>query len=248
MDQDKMIKIYARSDSRIQLKMIPGHFVTSQSHITHYLDLTTMKSRCAEAQRIAATLAANYEASIPVDTIVCMDGLEVIGAYLAEELTKAGVLSMNAHQTIYVITPEFNSTGQMIFRDNYEPMINNKNILILNGSITTGSTLNRAIESVLYADKKSVKLLFPDTFSKLYLLLSCNHQILPISTTIPAMTSAMRRYSTVAAPRFISTVFHCFTKGIPSIPLIFQILLWPTQSLSITIPSNQFITTRKRYA
>ena len=44
MDQDKMIKIYARSDSRIQLKMIPGHFVTSQSHITHYLDLTTMKS------------------------------------------------------------------------------------------------------------------------------------------------------------------------------------------------------------
>jgi len=79
-----------------------------------------------------------------------MDGLEVIGAYLAEELTKAGVLSMNAHQTIYVITPEFNSTGQMIFRDNYEPMINGKNILILNGSITTGSTLNRAIESILY--------------------------------------------------------------------------------------------------
>ena len=38
----------------------------------------------------------------------------------------------------------------MIFRDNYEPMINGKNILILNGSITTGSTLNRAIESVLY--------------------------------------------------------------------------------------------------
>ena len=145
MDQDKIIKIYARSDNQIQLKMIPGHFVTSQSHITHYLDLTTMKAR-----RIASSLAANYEASIPVDTIVCMDGLEVVGAYLAEELTKAGVLSMNAHQTIYVITPEFNSTGQMIFRDNYEPMINGKNILILNGSITTGSTLNRAIESVLY--------------------------------------------------------------------------------------------------
>ena len=87
MDQDNIIKIYARTDNRIQLKMIPGHFVTSQSHITHYLDLTTMKSRCAEAQRIASALAANYEASIPVDTIVCMDGLEVIGAYLAEELS-----------------------------------------------------------------------------------------------------------------------------------------------------------------
>ena len=80
MDQDKIIKIYARSDNQIQLKMIPGHFVTSQSHITHYLDLTTMKSRCSEARRIASSLAANYEASIPVDTIVCMDGLEVVGA------------------------------------------------------------------------------------------------------------------------------------------------------------------------
>ena len=150
MDQDKMIKIYARSDSRIQLKMIPGHFVTSQSHITHYLDLTTMKSRSSEAQRIAATLAANYEASIPVDTIVCMDGLEVIGAYLAEELTKAGVLSMNAHQTIYVITPEFNSTGQMIFRDNTKLMVQGKNVLILSTSITTGVTLDKAIDSVEY--------------------------------------------------------------------------------------------------
>ena len=53
MDQDKMIKIYARSDSRIQLKMIPGHFVTSQSHITHYLDLTTMKSRSSESQPLS---------------------------------------------------------------------------------------------------------------------------------------------------------------------------------------------------
>ena len=44
MNQENMTKIYARSDSRIQLKVIPGHFVTSQSHITHYLDLTTMKS------------------------------------------------------------------------------------------------------------------------------------------------------------------------------------------------------------
>lgn len=48
MNLENMTKIYARGDSRIQLKVIPGHFVTSQSHITHYLDLTTMKSRTAE--------------------------------------------------------------------------------------------------------------------------------------------------------------------------------------------------------
>ena len=150
MNLENMTKVYARSDSRIQLKVIPGHFVTSQSHITHYLDLTTMKSRTAEAQRIAHELASNYEVSTPIDTIICMDGLEVIGAYLSEELTKAGIFSMNAHQTIYVITPEFGNSGQLIFRDNYQPMIKGKNILILNGSITTGSTLSKTIESVLY--------------------------------------------------------------------------------------------------
>lgn len=148
--EERMYKIYARNDERIQLKIFPGHFATPQSHITHFLDMTTMKSRCSEAKRIAKALSVNYETSIPIDTIICMDGLEVVGAYLAEELTQAGVLSMNAHQTIYVTSPEYNSVGQMIFRENVQMMINGKNILILSGSITTGETLIRAVESILY--------------------------------------------------------------------------------------------------
>ena len=76
--------------------------------------------------------------------------IEESKAPLAEELTKAGVLSMNAHQTIYITSPEYNSVGQMIFRDNVQPMINGKNVLILNGAVTTGETLARAVESVLY--------------------------------------------------------------------------------------------------
>lgn len=148
--ESKMVKVPARSDSRIQLKVYPGHFATPQSHITHYLDITTMRTRCSEARLIAQALASNYEASIPIDTIICTDGLEVIAAYLAEELSKAGVLSMNAHQSIYVLSPERSSSGQMIFRDNTQMMIHEKNILILNGSITTGETLSRAVESILY--------------------------------------------------------------------------------------------------
>ena len=148
--ESRMIKIFAQYDDKIQLKLYPGHFATPQSHITHYLDMTTMKSRCSEAQRIAKALAVNYETSIPIDTIVCMDDMEVVGAFLAEALTSAGVLSMNAHQTIYITSPEYNSVGQMIFRDNFHMMIHGKNILILNGSITTGGTLSRAVESILY--------------------------------------------------------------------------------------------------
>lgn len=148
--ESRMFKIYARSDEKIQLKVYPGHFVTSQSHVSHYLDMTTMKSRSNEAKRIAQNLARHYEASIPVDTIVCMDGLQVVGAYLAEELTKAGVLSMNAHQTMYITSAEFDSAGHMIFRDNNKMMIEGKNVLILNGSVTTGETLAKAVNTVLY--------------------------------------------------------------------------------------------------
>ena len=111
--ESKMTKIYARSDKKIQLKVYPGHFATPQSHITHHLDLTTMRSRSSEAMRIAEALTANYETSIPVDTIICMSGLEVVGAYLAETLTRAGVYSMNSHQTIYITSPEYNNSDRL---------------------------------------------------------------------------------------------------------------------------------------
>lgn len=148
--EEKKMKIYARSDSRIQLTVYKGHFSTPQSHITHYLDIVSMKSNSIEARLVAAALSVNYESSVAIDTIVCMDGLEVVGAYLAEELTKVGVLSMNSHQSINVISPEYNNAGQIIFRDNVQSMIRDNNVLILNGSVTTGETLNRAVHSVLY--------------------------------------------------------------------------------------------------
>ena len=147
---ESMYKVYAAKDNRIQLKIFPGHFATTQSHITHCLDMVTMKSRCSEAQRIADVLATDYEASIPVDSIICLDGTEVIGAFLAERLSRSGVISMNAHQTMYIVSPEIVHTGQLIFRDNSQSMIGGKNVLILAGSITTGNTLTNTINSVLY--------------------------------------------------------------------------------------------------
>ena len=140
--EERMFKVYASGDEKIQLKVIPGHFATPQSHISHYLEMTTMKTRCAEASRIARYLSTKYETSTPVDSIICLDGLEVVGAFLAEELAKAGVLSMNAHKTIYIVTPEFNGNGQH--------MVRNRNVVILMGSITTGETLRKCMESILY--------------------------------------------------------------------------------------------------
>lgn len=146
----EIFKVQAKKDAEVVLKVQPGHFATPQSHITHYLDMTTMRTRCREAQKVARVLAGKYEISTPVDTIVCLDGMEIIGAYLAEELSKAGVLSMNAHKTIYVVTPEYTGEGQMIFRDNLKPMIQNKNVVLLNASITTGNTLHARVDTILY--------------------------------------------------------------------------------------------------
>ena len=112
--------------------------------------MTTMKTRQSEAKAAARAMASTYAATTIVDTIVCMDGMEVIGAYLADELTQAGIMSMNAHKTIYVYSPEFDNRGQMIFRENSEMMIKGKHVLLLLASATTGQTILRAGESIDY--------------------------------------------------------------------------------------------------
>ncbi|MBR0442755.1 MAG: hypothetical protein IIX15_00285, partial [Clostridia bacterium] len=70
--------------------------------------------------------------------------------YLAEELTRGNYVNLNAHQTIYVITPEHTSGSQLLFRDNLIPMIAGKNVLILAASVTTGYTAQAAAEAVEY--------------------------------------------------------------------------------------------------
>ena len=134
----------------VPLKVLNGHFATNHSHINYYIDMTTLKTRQSEAQEVAKNLAGRYLYNTVVDTIVCLDGMQVVGAYLAEELTKAGVMSMNAHKTIYVVTPEYNSNSQMIFRDNLIPMINGKHVVLLMASVTTGKTINKGMECIQY--------------------------------------------------------------------------------------------------
>lgn len=145
-----MIKIYSKAHPNIQLKAIPGHFVTPNSHVNYFLDMTTLKARLSEASMVARELGRQVMISTVVDTIVCIDGCEIIGAFLAEELTRAGIYSRNAHKTIYIITPEYSTSGQMMFRDNYLPMVKDKNVLLLLASATTGKTVSKAIQTLTY--------------------------------------------------------------------------------------------------
>ena len=148
--EQRMQPIYSKKFPDIKLRILPGHFVTSHSHINYYIDMTMTKMRESEAKNVAKAIASKYSTNTIVDTIVCMDGCEVIGAYLADEFTRAGIISMNAHKTIYVVSPEFNSTGQIIFRQNLVPMIQGKNVFLLLASTTTGMTLHRCLECLNY--------------------------------------------------------------------------------------------------
>ena len=132
------------------LRIAKGHFVTNHSHINYYIDITYQKTRLSEAKDSAYQLVSTFINDTPVDTIVCMDGTAVLGACVAEELTKSGFNTINAHQTIYVVEPEYGPHSQMIFRDNIQPMIRGKHVLVLMASVTTGYTANRAISSISY--------------------------------------------------------------------------------------------------
>ena len=107
----------------LQLRVSKGHYATSHSHINYYIDVTLTKFRLSEARAAAAELVRAYKSTTIVDTILCLDGTEVIGACMASELTKAGYTNMNAHQTIYVVTPEHTTGSQLLFRENTAPMI-----------------------------------------------------------------------------------------------------------------------------
>ena len=132
------------------LRIARGHFATNHSHINYYIDITYQKTRLSEAKDSAYQLVSTFINDTPVDTIVCMDGTAVLGACVAEELTKSGFNTINAHQTIYVVEPEYGPHSQMIFRDNIQPMIRGKHVLVLMASVTTGFTAKRSIEAISY--------------------------------------------------------------------------------------------------
>ena len=150
MDNTNFLKIYSDYNNLISLNIAPGHFATSSSHINYYIDMTTLKCRSNEARAVAKAMVQEYVASTIIDTIVCMDGTETIGAYLAEELSNAGIMSANAHQTVYIVTPEQTTAGQLIFKDNYMPMIKGKNVLLLLATASTGKTVKTALECIQY--------------------------------------------------------------------------------------------------
>ena len=142
-------KIPSKRDN-LYLRVARGHFATSHSHTNYFIDVTTQKSRLSEAKAVASELVSYYNSSTVVDTVLCLDGTQVIGTCLAEALTEGSFINLNAHKTIYIVTPEHTTGSQLLFRDSNVPMIENKHVLVLAASVTTGYTARSAIEAINY--------------------------------------------------------------------------------------------------
>ena len=138
------------SKEDIILKVSKGHFATGHSHINYYIDVTAQKFCLTEARKVALELAKEYRASTMIDTILCLDGTEVIAACMASEMTKSGYMNINQNQDMNVLTPERTVGSQLIFRENTAPLVAGKNVLILMASVSTGYTAKSAIETITY--------------------------------------------------------------------------------------------------
>lgn len=143
--EKRAYEVICKVNSEISVRVIPGHFATQHSHISHCIDMTKVKSQLNMAKAAAKILADSFMGT-PVDTIITLERMKMVGAFMANYLSHAG---MNVGQNIAVITPEL-VNDKMLLRDNFLPYVMNNHVLLLTASATTGQTVNSGIEGITY--------------------------------------------------------------------------------------------------
>ena len=172
MSMGKAVKIYSKDHPALALKVTKGHFSSDRFHINYYIDMTDLKMRQRNAEEVAKAIVEKYVKRVtlppviglvseamnqmaatnatkaPIDTIICMDGCEAIGAYIAKELSEVGFATTNTHKTTYILTPEFDSAGQMVVRENIKPMLKGKHVLVVLATAMSGHTIAKSLRCI----------------------------------------------------------------------------------------------------
>lgn len=146
---EQPIRVISTLSTKLFADAIPGHFATNHSHINYYIDMSALRHSERMASEAAHTMSS-YFSGTSVDTVMCIEGTEYIGAYLARMLSHGSLGAMNDNKEIYLVEPESGVNGQFIFADNLRPMIDGKDVLVLVGTASTGQTLRQALECVEY--------------------------------------------------------------------------------------------------
>ncbi|MCH5143269.1 MAG: orotate phosphoribosyltransferase [Clostridiales bacterium] len=143
--EGRAYELFSKADRNIFIKVIPGHFATKHSHVNYCVDMTAVKSQLYEAKAAAKLLTARF-AGTPVDTIISLDRMKMVGSFMAEELAHT---QMSKNQNIAVITPEI-TNGKMLLRDNFLPYVKYRHVLLLTASATTGKDVNSVVEGIRF--------------------------------------------------------------------------------------------------
>lgn len=146
--EGKAKTIYSKLNAKIKCTVYPGHFATSHSHINYYVDLTAVKVSHKLARLAAVELSQRFRTE-QVDTIICLEGTEMIGAFIADMLIN-DELSINKGSDISVLAPELNANNQLIFRENTQQTVNHQRVLLVVSNASTGKTIRRALDCLQY--------------------------------------------------------------------------------------------------
>ena len=149
--EKRAYEIVSPINREVSIKVMSGHFATKHSHVNYCVDMTKIKSQMSAA-KAAAGMFADAFSNTPVDTIITLDRMKMVGAFLADRLSNS---QMNMRKDIAVITPEI-TNGKMVLRDNFLPFIKNKRVLLLTASATTGSDVNSVVRGIGYYGGVSV--------------------------------------------------------------------------------------------
>lgn len=138
-------------NENVFIHVMAGHFISANNHINYYVGTSDIKHNLNVSTQAAKLMAEYYSTNgIDVDTVLCLYETQALGAYLAKELSNSTMMAPNPDQTVFVVGSEYDAAGNLIFRDNLRRMIYGKNVVVLISCITSGRTVERAIESVRY--------------------------------------------------------------------------------------------------
>lgn len=143
--ETRATQIRARGNGKVVISAIPGHFATQHSHVNYCIDMTKVKSQMSMAKSAAEMIAEAF-INTPVDTIITLERTKMVGAFLANALSHAG---LNINLDINVISPEV-TNDLLVLRDNSAPYVHGKRVLILCATATTGLTAKSAVDGIRY--------------------------------------------------------------------------------------------------
>ena len=143
--EGRAYELISKADRNVFIKVIPGHFATKHSHVNYCVDMTAVKSQLYEAKAAAKLLVARF-AGTPVDTIISLDRMKMVGSFMADELAHT---QMSKNQNIAVITPEI-TNDKLLLRDNFLAYVKYRHVLLLTDSATTGKDVNSAVEGIRF--------------------------------------------------------------------------------------------------